>query len=182
MFSTVLYQLTFSPLVQESSLFSTPSPAFIVCRFFDDGYSDYVICISLIVSDLFMCLLVICLSSLENRLFSSFPHFLIEFFIYILNCMSCLYEWVKLLSCVRLFATPWDVAYQAPPSMAFSKQEYWSGLPFPSPGDLPNPGLESRSPALAGRFFPTELGGKHTWGVCFFFFIKLHELFVYFRG
>ena len=45
---------------------------------------------------------------------------------------------VKLLSCVQLFATPWTVAYQAPPSMVFSRQEYWSGLPFPSPGDLPN--------------------------------------------
>ena len=55
---------------------------------------------------------------------------------------------VKLLSCVRLFAPPWTVAYQAPPSMRFSRQEYWSGLPFPSPGDLPNPGIEPGSPAL----------------------------------
>ena len=55
---------------------------------------------------------------------------------------------VKLLSCVRLFATPRTVAYQAPQSMGFSRQEYWSGLPFPSPGDLPNPGIEPRSPAL----------------------------------
>ena len=47
-----------------------------------------------------------------------------------------------------LFATPWTVAYQALPSMGFSRQEYWSGLPFPSPGDLPNPGLEPGSPAL----------------------------------
>ena len=46
---------------------------------------------------------------------------------------------VKLLSHVRLFATPWTVAYQAPQSMGFSRQEYWSGLPFPSPGDLPDP-------------------------------------------
>ena len=49
---------------------------------------------------------------------------------------------VKLLSHVRLFATPLIVAYQAPQSMEFSRQEYWSGLPFPSPGDLPNPGIE----------------------------------------
>ena len=55
---------------------------------------------------------------------------------------------VKSLSRVQLFATPWTVAYQAPPSMGFSRQEYWSGLPFPSPGDLPNPGIEPRSPAL----------------------------------
>ena len=55
---------------------------------------------------------------------------------------------VKSLSRVRLFATPWTVAYHAPPSMGFSRQEYWSGLPFPSPEDLPDPGIEPRSPAL----------------------------------
>ena len=57
---------------------------------------------------------------------------------------------VKLLSRVRLFATPWTVAYQAPLSMGFSRQEYWSGVPFPSPGDLSNPGFVSR---IAGRHF-----------------------------
>ena len=55
---------------------------------------------------------------------------------------------VKSLSCVRLFATPWTVAYQAPLSMEFSRQVYWSVLPFPSPGDLPNPGIKPRSLAL----------------------------------
>ena len=55
---------------------------------------------------------------------------------------------VKLLSRVRLFVTPWTVAHQAPPSMGFSWQVYWSGLPFPSPGDLPHPGIEPGSPAL----------------------------------
>ena len=55
---------------------------------------------------------------------------------------------VKSLSRVRLFATPWTVAYQAPPSMGFSRQEYWSGVPIPSPGDLPNPGIEPWSPTL----------------------------------
>ena len=55
---------------------------------------------------------------------------------------------VKSLSPVQLFATPWTVAHQAPPSMGFSRQEYWSGMPFPSPGDLPNQGSEPRSPAL----------------------------------
>ena len=55
---------------------------------------------------------------------------------------------LKSLSRVQLFVTPWTVAHQAPPSMGFSRQEYWSGLPFPSPGDLPNSGIEPRSPAL----------------------------------
>ena len=58
------------------------------------------------------------------------------------------YEEVKSLSRVRLFATPLTVAYYAPLSMGFSRQEYWSGLPFPSPEDLPDPEIESRSPAL----------------------------------
>ena len=55
---------------------------------------------------------------------------------------------MKLLSRVRLFVTPWTVAYQAPPSMGFSRQEYWSGVPLPSPEDLPSPGIEPGSPAL----------------------------------
>ena len=55
---------------------------------------------------------------------------------------------VKSLSHVQLFVTPWTVAYHAPPSLGFSRQEYWSGLPFPSPEDLPNPGTEPGSPAL----------------------------------
>ena len=55
---------------------------------------------------------------------------------------------VKSLSCVGLFVTTWTVAYQVPPSMGFSRQEYWSGLPFPSPGDLPEPGIKPGSPAL----------------------------------
>ena len=55
---------------------------------------------------------------------------------------------VKLLSHVRLFATPWTVAYQASPSMEFSRQEYWSGLLFPSPGNLPNPVIKPGSPTL----------------------------------
>ena len=59
-------------------------------------------------------------------------------------------------SCVRLFATPWAVAYQASPSMGFSRQEYWSGLPFPSPGDLPHPGIEPRSPALEADALTSE--------------------------
>ena len=55
-----------------------------------------------------------------------------------------------------LFATPWTVAHQAPLSMGFSRQEYWSGLPFPSLGDLPNPGIKPMSTALSGGFFTTK--------------------------
>ena len=60
---------------------------------------------------------------------------------------------VKSLSCVQLFATPWTVAYKVPPSMEFSRQEHWSGLPFPSPGHLPDPGVEPVSPALQADAF-----------------------------
>ena len=70
--------------------------------------------------------------------------------------------WMKSLSRVRLFATPWTVAHQAPPSVGFSRQEYWSGLPFPSPGDLPNPGIEPRSPAFQADTLTSALTGKST--------------------
>ena len=63
---------------------------------------------------------------------------------------------VKSLSCVRLFAIPWAVAYQAPPSMGHTRQEYWSGLPFPSPGDLPDPGIEPGSPAFQADALTSE--------------------------
>ena len=66
---------------------------------------------------------------------------------------------VKMLSRVRLFVTPWTVAHQAPLSMGFSRQEYWSGLPFPSPGDLRDPGMEPRSPALQADALPSEPPG-----------------------
>ena len=56
--------------------------------------------------------------------------------------------------------TLWTVARQAPLSVRFPRREYWSGLPFPPPGDLPDPGIEPTSPALAGRFFITEPPGK----------------------
>ena len=65
-----------------------------------------------------------------------------------------------MLSCVLLFATLWTVANQAPLSMVFSRQEYWSRLPFPSPGDLPNPGIEPGSPALQVDSLPSEPLGK----------------------
>ena len=66
---------------------------------------------------------------------------------------------VKSFSRVGLFATPWTVAYQAPQSVEFSRKEYWSGLPFPSPGDLPNPGIKSGSPALQADALPSEPPG-----------------------
>ena len=69
---------------------------------------------------------------------------------------------VKSLSRVQLSVTPWTVAYQAPQSMEFSRQEYWGGLPFPSPGDLPNPGIEPRSPALQADALLFEPPGKPT--------------------
>ena len=65
------------------------------------------------------------------------------------------------------FVTPWTVAWQAPPSMGFPREEYWDGLPFPSLGDLPDPGIEPKSPmspALAGGFFTTKPPGK-PWNV-----------------
>ena len=67
---------------------------------------------------------------------------------------------MKFLSHGRLFATQWTVAYKAPLSMDFSRQEYWSGLPFPSPGDLPNSGMEPGSPALEADALSSEPPGK----------------------
>ena len=67
---------------------------------------------------------------------------------------------VKLLSRVWLFATPWTVAHRAPLFIEFSRQGYWSGLPFPSPGDLPNPVIEPRSPTLQADALPSEPPGK----------------------
>ena len=63
---------------------------------------------------------------------------------------------VKSLSHVQLVATPWTITYQDLPTMGFPRQEYWSGLPFPSPGDLPNPGIELRSPVLQADALPSE--------------------------
>ena len=78
-------------------------------------------------------------------------------FMFVVCVLSC-------FSCVQPFATLWTVACQAPLSMGFSRQEYWSGLPFHSPGHLSNPGIKPvsvMSPALAGRFFTT----RATWEV-----------------
>ena len=74
---------------------------------------------------------------------------------YMLLVSSCLVT----QSCPTL-CDPMDVAYEAPPSMGFSRQEYWSGLPFPSPGDLPNPGIKLESPALQADAVPSKPPGK----------------------
>ena len=70
-----------------------------------------------------------------------------------------------------LFATPWTVAYQTPLSMGFSRQECWSGLPFPSPEDLPDPGIEPGAPALQANALPSEPPGKQEGEKVY---IKLH--------
>ena len=67
---------------------------------------------------------------------------------------------MNLLSHVQLFAAPWTVAHHAPPSMGFSRQEYWSELPFPPPGDLPNPGIKPKSPAFQADALLPEPSGK----------------------
>ena len=72
-----------------------------------------------------------------------------------------------MLSHVQLFVISWTIARQAPLSMEFSRQEYWSGLPFPPPGDLPDPGIKPAShmaPALAGVFFTVKPPGKAIFG------------------
>ena len=77
------------------------------------------------------------------------------------NRTLCLKKKVKLLSYVRFFAILWTVAYQAPLSMGFSRRQYWSGLSFPSPGDLPDPGIKPASPALQADALHSEPPGKH---------------------
>ena len=70
---------------------------------------------------------------------------------------------VWLLSSAQFFATPQTITRQAPLSMGFPRQEYWSGLSFPSPGNLPDPRIKPMSPALADRVFTTEPPGKPQW-------------------
>ena len=84
-----------------------------------------------------------------------------EILYYGLFPVNCFTPWWKLLSCVRLFETPWIVAHLGPLSMGFSRQEYWSGLSFPSPGNLPNLGIKSMSPALQADALLSEPPGKH---------------------
>ena len=74
--------------------------------------------------------------------------------------LQCQKVSVKSLSHIQLFVTPWTIAYQAPLPMGFFRQEYWSGLLFPSPGDLPDPGIKPGSPALQADALPSEPPGK----------------------
>ena len=89
---------------------------------------------------------------------------------------------VKSLSHVWLFVTPWTVAYQAPPSMGFSRQECWSGLPFPSPGDLPDQGIEPGSPTLQADALPSEPPEKHTFSLWKLTFKKKSTSTILLRG
>ena len=94
-----------------------------------------------------------------KRLFSSFFNAHITFKVTI-QCYFACCVCAQSLSCVQLFGTPWTAGHQAPLPMEFSRQEYWSGLPFVPPGNVPDPGIEPVSPALTGRFFTTEPPGK----------------------
>ena len=107
--------------MQESSPFSTPSPAFIICRFFADGHSDWCEVIA--------------------------------------HCRFALHACSATQSCPTLW-DPMDCSCQAPLTMEFSRQEYWSELPFPTPGDLPDPGIKPKSLVLAGGFFITVPPGN----------------------
>ena len=103
-----------------------------------------------------LCSSVLCCTlPYHSRLLHSTPDHSILYYSTLCYSHRCLVA----KSCPTL-ATPWPIAYQASQSMGFSRQEYWSGLPFPSPGDLLNPGTEPRSPALQADSLPTELQGK----------------------
>ena len=99
----------------------------------------------------------------------SLLHYFKNIIIFHIECIKAFiytftsFKYHNLLTHVQLFAIPWTAACQAPLSMEFFRQEYWSGLPFPSPGDLPHPGIESRSPVLQADSLPSEPPGKSLW-------------------
>ena len=78
---------------------------------------------------------------------------------------------------MQLFVTPWTVSHQPPLTVESPRQEYWSGLPFPSPGNLPDPGIEPMSRALAGSFFTTEQLGKPCFGHTWYYFLELFLIY-----
>ena len=108
----------------------------------------------------------VCFDKLHVQIFCSFKK--MQLFVSFLLSLKWKVNW---LSPVWLFVTPWTVAHQAPQSMGFSRQEYRSGLPFPSPGDLPNPGIKPGSPALQADTLPSEPPGKSI--------AELRELLIY---
>ena len=83
---------------------------------------------------------------------------------FLLRLLETVIDTASSLSHIQLFATPWTVAHQAPPSMEFSRQAYWTGLPFPSPGDLPNLGIEPGSPTLWADALLSEPPGNSLLG------------------
>ena len=102
-----------------------------------------------------------------GALFLVFLIFSIDFYVCPSDNITVTIKWVKSLSHVQLFEIPWTVAYKAPLSMGFSRKEYWSGLPFPSPGDLPDPGIKPGSSTLQADALPSEPPGKpHSHGYC----------------
>ena len=103
----------------------------------------------------------------EGNYFRSPPPQLYRNIIHIEHCVNLRmwWWWSYSLTCVWLFMILWTLAHQAPLSMRLAKEEYWSGLPFPSPGDLPDPGIKPASPTLAGGFFTTAPHGKSNFKV-----------------
>ena len=102
-----------------------------------------------------------------GALFLVFLIFSIDFYVCPSDNITVTIKLVKSLSHVQLFEIPWTVAYKAPLSMGFSRKEYWSGLPFPSPGDLPDPGIKPGSSTLQADALPSEPPGKpHSHGYC----------------
>ena len=96
-----------------------------------------------------------------SHLFKNFPQFVVIHTVKGFDVINkAERKKVNSLSHVRLFAAPWTIAYQAPPSMEFSRREYWSGLPFPSPEDLLDPRVKPGSPALQADALPPEPPGK----------------------